>query len=79
MATREFKKDEWLVEKQHTYQVLVVTKDFVTIQSCYAMAAAWLQWFQDNGWELAAPSIEVPPAYRDWDRMYITTFRRIPF
>jgi hypothetical protein len=78
MVVREFKKDEWIDDKPRTLQVFSVTKDFVTFQSKYPISAGMLQWFMDSGWELHVPPVSTSPSYRDWNVMFIFTFKRIP-
>lgn len=71
----EFKKDESL-EAAHRVKVFALSKDFVTLESCFPLGASWWQWLEDNGWEVYTPPIKSSNPYRDWTNYYITNIKR---
>lgn len=73
----EFKKDESL-EKEHRVKVFAVSKDYVTLESCFPLGCSWCQWLEDSGWTIYTPPLEAANPYRDWNRYYITNIKRKP-
>lgn len=71
----EFVEKAWL-DKDKMFQVFLVAKNYVTIQSCFPFGASWCQWLDDVGWEIYTTSVESAVPYRNWSRCYITNIKR---